>query len=106
MNSNKPSGTVGGNSKLHLHRSSVIVRLLLTVVTFGVYMPIWFLRRRVGLNDLDSPRKLQRWPFVLTIAFVTVQFAVAFVFAARPGVAPGTQRRPLARCGSRQIEKT
>jgi hypothetical protein len=24
----------------------------------GIYVPIWFLRRRRGLNSLDSPRKL------------------------------------------------
>src|SRR3954469_22455525 len=41
-----------------LKRSSVIAVVLLSFVTLGLYVPIWFLRRRRGLNSLDSPRKL------------------------------------------------
>jgi len=41
-----------------LKRSSVIAVVLLSFVTLGFYLPIWFLRRRRGLNSLNSPRKL------------------------------------------------
>lgn len=53
--------------------------IVLTVVTFGLYYPVWFLRRRAALNQLDAPRKLQAWPFVLFIAFhgIVLGFALA-----------------------------
>ncbi len=41
-----------------LKRSSVVAVVLLSFVTLGFYYPIWFLRRRRGLNSLDSRRKL------------------------------------------------
>jgi len=66
-----------------LKRRSVIVMIVLTVVTFGFYYPIWFLRRRRGLNALDSPRKLSSWPFLLFLAF----FIVAFIVGAISGSA-------------------
>lgn len=55
--------------------------VLFTIITFGLYYPIWFLRRRVALNQLDSPRKLQRWPFVLLLA----TFAISIVSGLEPG---------------------
>jgi hypothetical protein len=39
-----------------LKRSSLVAVVLLSFL--GIYVPIWFLRRRRGLNSLDSPRKL------------------------------------------------
>jgi hypothetical protein len=38
-------------------RMSVALLILLTVVTCGVYTPIWFLQRRRFLNALDSSEK-------------------------------------------------
>jgi len=59
--------------------------IVLTVVTLGFYYPIWFLRRRRGLNSLNSPRKLGTWPFALFLGMFVIQFIVAFVSApARP----------------------
>jgi hypothetical protein len=56
--------------------------LLFTVLTLGLYVPIWFLRRRTALNALDSPKKLESWPFV---AFLGVQLlALAIDVAAAP----------------------
>ncbi len=44
------------DSTRSLKHTNVIVVILLTFVTLGFYVPIWFLRRRKGLNSLDSPR--------------------------------------------------
>jgi Domain of unknown function (DUF4234) len=41
-----------------LRRRSVVVTILLTLVTFGYYIPVWYLRRRKGFNALESPTKL------------------------------------------------
>ena len=64
-----------------LKRRSVIVMIVLTFVTLGLYYPIWFLRRRGALNRLDSPRKLRLWPFVIFIALFVLQFIVRLVSA-------------------------
>ena len=60
-----------------LKRRSPVMMIVFFVVTLGVYFPIWFLRRRAALNRLDSPRKLQRWPFLLALAFFVFQIILA-----------------------------
>jgi uncharacterized membrane protein len=59
-----------------LKRTSLWLMVVLFIITFTLYMPIWYLRRRAGLNALDSPKKLARWPF---IAFFIVSIIYAFV---------------------------
>ena len=58
-------------------RRSIFLMIVLTVVTFGLYYPAWFLRRRAALNRLDSPRKLQLWPFLIFLAFWLLQVIIA-----------------------------
>jgi uncharacterized membrane protein YhdT len=60
-----------------LKRRSPVMMIVFVVGTLGVYFPIWFLRRRAALNRLDSPRKLQRWPFLLALAFFVFQIILA-----------------------------
>jgi hypothetical protein len=66
-----------------LRKRSVVVMIVLTIVTLGFYYPIWFLRRRRPLNELDSPVKLPLWPFLLLLADFAIEFAVAFAAAPR-----------------------
>src|SRR6266850_719602 len=73
-----------------LRRRSVIVMVLLTIVTFGVYYPVWFLRRGAALNQLDSPRKLPAWPFVASLVFVTIRLAVALASGSPPKTTPSS----------------
>ena len=54
-----PTATVADLSRVPLKRRSVFLMIVFTILTLGFYLPIWFLRRREGLNQLDSPRKLQ-----------------------------------------------
>ena len=67
-----------------LKRRSVVLMIVLTIVTFGLYYPIWFLRRRAALNRLDSPRKLRHWPFLVFIAFFVLQFIVGLASGSAP----------------------
>lgn len=68
-----------------LRRRSVILMIVLTVVTVGLYYPIWFLRRRTALNRLNSSTKLRRWPFVtFTTVFVVVLVVEVVSDPARP----------------------
>src|SRR5207249_6887538 len=67
-----------------LKRRSIVLMIVLAIVTLGLYYPIWFLRRRDALNRLDSPRKLQRWPFLIFIAFFVLQFMVGLASGSAP----------------------
>ena len=48
-------------------RRSILLMLLLSVVTAGLYGPIWFLRRRDWLNSLNSKAKLSKGPAWIVI---------------------------------------
>ncbi len=81
MSAHEPPNT--GERAIGLKRRSVILMILLLIVTLGFYYPIWFLRRRAALNRLDSPRKLQRWPFLVLLAYFVFDFIFGFVTASR-----------------------
>jgi len=67
-----------------LKRRRVIVMILFVIVTLGLYYPIWWFRRRPGLNRLDSPKKLALWPLILLTALFAVQFVLGLVAGGRP----------------------
>ena len=70
-----PAAVVADPEPTGLKRRSVLLMIVLMILTFGLYLSIWFLRRRKALNQLDSPRKLAWWPF---LAFaVVIGLAVA-----------------------------
>ena len=80
-----------------LKRRSLVVMIVFFVVTLGLYYPIWFLRRRAALNGLDSPRKLQRWPFLLVLAFFVFQFMLAIASAPEEAAGEGSLPFSLVR---------
>jgi len=86
-----PKAAVADVSPTGLKRRSVVLMIVISIATFGLYFPIWFLRRRAALNRLDSPRKLQRWPLVIVIAW--------FVFQLIVGVAAGSGLEQMAGAG-------
>jgi len=71
-----PAGDTG------LKRRSVWLMVLFVIITFGVYYPIWFFRRRNGINRLDSPRKLAMWPLVVFAAYFVVAFLIGVMSGA------------------------
>src|SRR5262245_32389187 len=80
-----PTAAVADVSSSGLKRRSVILMIVFSIVTFGLYYPIWFLRRRAALNRLDSPRKLRLWPFVVVIPWFVLQAVLGITGgAARP----------------------
>jgi hypothetical protein len=66
-----------------LRHRSVLVMVLLFVVTLGLYYPLWFLRRRPGLNRLGS-RQLPLWPLATFAIFFFVRVALALLEGERP----------------------
>lgn len=79
-----PNAVVADLSSTGLKRRSVLLMIVFFVVTFGLYFPIWFLRRRAALNELDSPRKLQRWPFVVFVVWFVVEGVLGAAAASAP----------------------
>lgn len=76
------NAAASGAPALALKKHSVWLMILLTVVTCGLYYPWWFLRRLAALNQLNTPRRLQLWPFLLFMAFWV--FRLAIIVAGRP----------------------
>ena len=60
-----------------LKRRSLVIMVLLFIVTFGFYMPSWFLLCRKRLNGLKSNEKLAVWPFVAVILLMTAGLVTA-----------------------------
>ena len=54
-------------NKPPLQKQSVLLNLWLCLITLGVYMPIWFLRRREGFDAL-GPVSLKAWPLWVALA--------------------------------------
>jgi len=79
-----PQAVVGDHSSTGLKRRSVIVMIVLSIFTLGLYYPIWFLRRRAALNQLDSPRKLQLWPFLVVLAWLVFHLIVSIAAGSAP----------------------
>lgn len=73
------AGTTGG-----LKKRSVLLMIVLTLVTLGLYYPWWFLRRRPALNQLNTPRRLAVWPFALLMAFSLVRLVIAIGAGPQP----------------------
>jgi hypothetical protein len=61
-----------------LKRRSVILMIVFTFLTLGIYYLAWFVRRRPGLNRLNSPRKLELWPILALAADYVLEFVAVF----------------------------
>lgn len=61
---------------LSLKKTSVILLIVLTVVTLGIYYPVWFLTRRNAINNLQSKEKLGSGIFIFLIVLACVGFPV------------------------------
>lgn len=62
-----------------LEHRSVWLMLVFVLCTFGLDHPVWFFRRRRGLNLLDSPRKLPMWPLMLFAGYLVTAFVIGLM---------------------------
>jgi hypothetical protein len=51
--------------------------IILTVITAGIYWPIWFMTRRKAINTMQSREKLGSGVFVFAIALFVISLLVA-----------------------------
>lgn len=76
MTSSHPSG------EPVVRKNSVVLVIILTLVTLGLYVPIWFLRRQRWLDRLESPVKIGLWQPLLMLLLQVSLFVLAFMAAA------------------------
>jgi hypothetical protein len=61
-----------------LETANVALLVVLTILTLGLYYPIWFMRRRSGINGLRSGEKLGLGVFVLVLVLWFADLALNF----------------------------
>ena len=57
-------------------KTSVLLMVLLTIITYGIYLPVWFLRRQNLFNQLSAKEKLDSGGVI----FVLVIFCISALF--------------------------
>ncbi len=78
-------------SRFERERRSVLVAIVLSVVTLGLYQCVWFMLRQPFLDSLDSDKKLGalgRGPLMTAVAFWIISIAAVVVPDAAPLVTP------------------
>lgn len=61
-----------GLAQQDLRRTSVVLVVLLTVLSGGLYTPLWYWRRQSALNALDSDAKLPTWAPLAVVAGIAI----------------------------------
>ena len=62
-----------------LKHRGVLMMILFTFLTFGLYILIWWFRRRPGLNRLNSPRKIALWPLLAGVGLYAIHSVIQHV---------------------------
>jgi len=68
-------------------KTSVILMVVFTALTYGIYYCAWFLVRKKSLNQLSRSRKIGSWVFILCILLITVQIMLGFGSGVLQGMA-------------------
>lgn len=63
-----------------LRKKSVLLIILLTLITYGIYQPIWFLKQKNAINNLKSKEKLTNTLFILVIILYAVSALFLFIY--------------------------
>lgn len=53
-------------------KTNIYLAALYTIVTSGIYLPYWFLRRLDIINGMHSETKLRSWVFILVIVLFLI----------------------------------
>jgi hypothetical protein len=62
-----------------LKKTSIILMIILTVITAGIYWPIWFWIRRKAINMMQAKEKLGSGVLVLAIILFVISLFVALI---------------------------
>lgn len=67
-----------------MKRRRVLVMIVFMIISFGLYYPLWWFRRRAGLNRLNASRKLPLWPLLLLGILFTLQIGIGLAAGETP----------------------
>ncbi|PYV11776.1 MAG: hypothetical protein DMG23_03280, partial [Acidobacteria bacterium] len=70
---------------VQLEETRVWVVIFLSILTFGLYFPIWFLTRREAINQLKSRQKIG-WGMLAFLLLLQIADVVALIVSARAGL--------------------
>ena len=62
-------------------KTPLILVILLSIITSGIYWPIWFLTRRTAFNNLNSHEKLTKGPLIFSIIAIALSNAWSILMA-------------------------
>ena len=66
---------------MEIKKTSILVVIILTFITGGIYFPIWYLTRREAINQLHSTEKLGKGIFILGIVVFSLVLINSFYSA-------------------------
>lgn len=72
------SQTITAEKSKEFKKISVIWIVVLTLLTFGIYIPIWFLKQREAINNLHSQEKLDKNIFIVMLVLFGAVIIVSF----------------------------
>jgi hypothetical protein len=84
-----PSSQVAGsepNERHSIKKTPVILTIIFTVITGGIYYPCWFLTRRASLNSLTTKEKLGKGVFIFAIVIFSISLLLSFVIGFFEGI--------------------
>ena len=60
-------------------KMNVFLLIIITIVTYAIYMPIWFLRRKDWLNRLSATKKLGSGLAIFVLVIYSIAASLLFV---------------------------
>ena len=60
---------------------NILLVILYSVISFGIYLPVWFLKRRDAINKLQSTQKLGKGIFIFVIIAYAMNIALVLLSA-------------------------
>ncbi|MHC4489705.1 MAG: DUF4234 domain-containing protein [Planctomycetota bacterium] len=70
----------------NLKKTPVILTIVFTIITYGIYYPLWFLRRKNAINNLKSEKKLGNGVFIFGIIIYSTSVVLSVVAAFMGGL--------------------
>lgn len=80
---------VSTSSAGEIKKTPVILTIIFTILTAGIYYPCWFLSRRNAINSLQTTEKLGHGVFVSVIVMQSVSLLMALVSGGFEGASEG-----------------
>ena len=61
-----------------LQKKNILLMIILTFFTFGIYTPVWFLNRKDIFNSMNSDDKISAGPIVFALSLFIISAVLLF----------------------------